>query len=70
MTRIIIFLVKIYQYAFQPFFGNRCRFTPTCSVYTIEALKKYGFPKGLLLSIKRLLRCRPGSKAGFDPIPK
>ena len=70
MTRLIIFLIKVYQYAFRPFFGNRCRFTPTCSVYTIEALKKYGFPKGLLLSIKRLLRCRPGSKAGFDPIPK
>ncbi|MDC0423005.1 membrane protein insertion efficiency factor YidD [Methylophilaceae bacterium] len=70
MTRFIIFLVKIYQFAFSPFFGNRCRFTPTCSVYTIEALQKYGFSKGLWLSLKRLLRCRPGSKAGFDPIPK
>ena len=56
MTRIIIFLVKIYQYAFQPFFGNRCRFTPTCSVYTIEALKKYGFSNfhGADLSLKLL----------------
>jgi len=70
MTRFIILLIKIYQYAFSPFFGNRCRFTPTCSVYTIEALKKHGLSRGLWLTIKGLLRCRPGSKAGFDPIPK
>jgi uncharacterized protein len=70
MTSLIIFIIKIYQYALSPYFGNQCRFTPTCSVYTIEALQKYGFSKGLWLSIKRLLRCRPGCKAGLDPIPK
>ena len=46
-----------------------CRFTPTCSEYMIEALKKYGTIKGLHLGIKRILRCHPKGKCGYDPVP-
>jgi len=48
---------------------SKCKFTPTCSSYAIEALEKYGFIKGSLLSIRRILRCNPFSKGGFDPVP-
>ncbi|MGE4597222.1 MAG: membrane protein insertion efficiency factor YidD [Methylophilaceae bacterium] len=70
MRQLFIYVIKIYQYCLSPFFGPRCRFTPTCSVYTIEALEKYGIFKGGFLSLKRLLKCRPGCKGGFDPVPK
>jgi len=66
---IPIVVVKIYQIAISPFFPNSCRFTPTCSGYSIEALKKYGLIKGLWLTIKRLLRCHPWGGHGFDPVP-
>lgn len=49
-------------------FGNACRFTPTCSEYTIEALEKYGFSKGILMGIKRIAKCHPLGGYGFDPV--
>ena len=68
MTRILISLIKIYQKI--PFSShNACRFTPTCSNYAIEALEEYGFFKGSYLSIKRIMRCHPFGKSGFDPVP-
>ena len=69
MKKILISLVKFYQMCLSPFFVSRCRYTPTCSMYTIECLEKYGILKGFWLSIKRISKCRPGSQGGFDPIP-
>ncbi len=66
---IPIVVVKFYQIVISPFFPSSCRFTPSCSAYSIEALKKYGFVKGLWLTIKRLLRCHPWGGHGFDPVP-
>ncbi|MDA9087625.1 membrane protein insertion efficiency factor YidD [Methylophilaceae bacterium] len=70
MKAIVIYVIKIYQYALSPFFGTQCRFTPSCSAYTIEALESFGFFKGSWIAIKRLLRCRPGVPGGLDPLPK
>ena len=69
MKYIAIFLVKLYQLVLSPILPNACRFTPTCSQYTLEALKKYGFFKGIVLGIKRISRCRPGGGNGYDPVP-
>lgn len=52
-----------------PWLGNKCRYTPTCSHYGIEALKKYGPIKGLWLTIKRIARCHPWGGHGYDPVP-
>ncbi|MDP2827351.1 MAG: membrane protein insertion efficiency factor YidD [Sulfuricellaceae bacterium] len=69
MTRIFIFLVKLYQYLLSPMIGPSCRFTPTCSEYTLQALKKYGSFKGLWLGAKRIGRCHPWHDGGYDPLP-
>lgn len=64
-----IILIKFYQYIISPAMGPKCRFTPTCSQYSLEAIKKYGVFKGLILSIKRISRCHPGGGSGYDPVP-
>lgn len=69
MRYIFIFLIRIYQWSISPLLPNACRFTPTCSEYTAEALKKYGIWKGIWLGIKRISRCRPGGGSGYDPVP-
>ncbi len=63
-------MVRIYQWIISPLFPPSCRHTPTCSVYTIEALKEWGLLKGLYLGIRRILSCRPGGSHGYDPVPK
>ncbi|MBU2897592.1 membrane protein insertion efficiency factor YidD [Vibrio hepatarius] len=68
-TRVAIGLVRLYQGLISPLIGPRCRFTPTCSTYTVEALKSHGFVKGCWLSSKRLLKCHPLNTGGFDPVP-
>ena len=71
MKIIMIYLIKIYKKMLSPilsFLGVRCKYHPTCSEYTIEALKKYGFFKGCFLGIKRILKCNPWSKGGYDPL--
>ena len=76
MTKILIFIIKIYQYFISPFLGNRCRFFPTCSEYFIESLKTQGLVNGFKLGSKRILKCHPFKKLGgsygvdFVPIPK
>tara|TARA_B100001115_G_C15677083_1_gene327217 strand:- start:476 stop:715 length:240 start_codon:yes stop_codon:yes gene_type:complete len=70
LTFIAIKLIKIYKYFISPLFGPSCRFLPTCSEYSIEALKTYGFSKGLLLSFKRIMSCHPWGNSGFDPVKK
>ena len=73
MKKIIIFIIKIYQYLVSPLFGNKCRFLPTCSEYFIEALQKHGLIEGLNLGIKRILKCHPfkklGGNHGLDFVP-
>ncbi|MDD6211464.1 MAG: membrane protein insertion efficiency factor YidD [Bacteroidales bacterium] len=66
-----LFLLPVYFYkaCISPLFPPSCRFTPTCSQYAIEALKKYGPFKGSLLTIKRILRCNPWGGSGYDPVP-
>ncbi|MBP6334599.1 MAG: membrane protein insertion efficiency factor YidD [Bacteroidia bacterium] len=68
-TAILIGLIRFYQGAISPLLRSSCRFTPTCSHYGIEALRKYGPVKGLYLTIKRLLRCHPWGGHGYDPLP-
>jgi putative membrane protein insertion efficiency factor len=65
-----ILLVKIYQYIISPIFPASCRFTPTCSSYTIEAITIWGPFKGIYLGVKRILKCHPWGKHGHDPVPK
>ena len=64
-----VFLVKAYQNIISPLFPPTCRYTPTCSEYAIESLKKYGLFKGVYLSIKRIVNCHPWGGSGYDPIP-
>ncbi|MBN1155088.1 membrane protein insertion efficiency factor YidD [candidate division KSB1 bacterium] len=68
MRHIFIYVIKFYQLFISPFFPPSCRFYPTCSNYAIEAFKKYGAFKGLLLSTWRILRCNPFNKGGYDPL--
>ena len=73
-TNILISLIKGYKYFVSPLLGESCRYLPTCSDYSIEALKTFGFFKGLFVSIKRILSCHPikfwGGSEGFDPVNK
>jgi uncharacterized protein len=64
-----IALIKLYQWIVSPILGPKCRFTPTCSQYAIEALKKHGVFKGLWLTVRRLSRCHPWGGHGYDPVP-
>jgi len=74
MKSIIIGVLKVYKNFISPvftkLFGNACRFTPSCSEYTIEALEKFGVGKGITMGIKRLSKCHPWGGSGFDPVTK
>ena len=69
-TKILIKLIKIYQYFLSPITGHSCRYLPTCSEYSIEALETYGLAKGIFISLKRILSCHPWGNSGHDPIKK
>jgi hypothetical protein len=64
-----IALIKIYQWGISPWLGPKCRFTPSCSYYAVDALKKYGLLKGSWLAIRRILKCHPWGGHGYDPVP-
>jgi putative membrane protein insertion efficiency factor len=66
---LLVLLVRIYQYTLSPFIGRSCRYTPTCSNYSIEALHKHGAIKGSWLSVKRIASCNPWGGSGYDPVP-
>jgi putative membrane protein insertion efficiency factor len=72
--KILIKFIKTYQFLISPLLGNSCRYLPTCSDYSIEALKAYGFLKGSFLILKRIFSCHPikflGGGEGFDPVNK
>ena len=70
MKKFLIILIRFYQGAISPSLGKNCIYTPTCSEYTIEAIKEHGAIKGCVLGFKRILRCRPGKIGGYDPVPK
>lgn len=73
ITQLIVFIliipIKIYKYLISPILPNSCRYTPTCSEYAVDALKKHGPIKGLFLAIKRILSCNPWGGSGYDPVP-
>ncbi|TRZ42738.1 membrane protein insertion efficiency factor YidD [Robertkochia solimangrovi] len=69
LTAPFIFLVRVYQTVISPLTPATCRYTPTCSQYTVEALKKYGVFKGGWLAIKRIASCNPWGGSGYDPVP-
>ncbi|MDD5240622.1 MAG: membrane protein insertion efficiency factor YidD [Sulfuricella sp.] len=69
MSRMFVGLIRIYQYLISPLLGPHCRFTPSCSEYSCQALAKFGLLKGGWLGAKRICRCRPGHPGGYDPIP-
>jgi putative membrane protein insertion efficiency factor len=64
-----IVLIKFYQWVISPMLGPKCRYTPTCSQYALEAFKKYGPFKGFWLALKRISRCHPWGGHGYDPVP-
>jgi putative membrane protein insertion efficiency factor len=70
LKRGLIGLVKGYQLLISPFLGNNCRYYPSCSAYTIEAMEKHGPFKGIWLGLKRVGRCHPFHEGGVDPVPE
>ncbi len=69
IATVMIGAIQLYRWTLSPFIGRFCRFQPTCSVYTLEAIKVYGPWKGGLLGAKRICRCHPAGGFGFDPVP-
>lgn len=69
VTRLLLLPVYFYKACISPLFPPSCRFTPTCSEYAIEALKKHGPIKGMWLTFRRILRCNPWGGSGYDPVP-
>ena len=69
LKKIFLLFIKFYQKFISPMLGPHCRFTPTCSQYAFEAISKYGIIKGGFLTIKRLFKCHPFNKGGYDPVP-
>lgn len=66
---IPLLLIRIYQYTISPFLGASCRFYPSCSEYGAEALKKFGLFKGIFLIVRRIGKCHPWHRGGYDPLP-
>jgi len=69
MQKFLLFMIRAYQLTLSPYFGQHCRFTPSCSRYTAEAIERYGPLRGSWLGIKRIVRCQPFCEGGDDPVP-
>jgi uncharacterized protein len=69
MTRILVALVAAYRYAVSPMLGRSCRFHPSCSEYAQEAIERHGAVRGVWLAFKRIGRCHPWHRGGYDPVP-
>jgi putative membrane protein insertion efficiency factor len=68
MKYVLLFLIIAYKWFLSPFLGDRCPYTPTCSMYMYDAVKKHGAAAGFAMGIERLLRCTPYHAGGFDPV--
>ncbi|HMG36733.1 MAG TPA: membrane protein insertion efficiency factor YidD [Blastocatellia bacterium] len=68
MSRFLVWLINGYRLVVSPLLPPACRFTPTCSEYAIEAIRKYGAGRGFYLALRRLLRCHPFHRGGYDPV--
>ncbi|MGB0541615.1 MAG: membrane protein insertion efficiency factor YidD [Hyphomicrobiales bacterium] len=69
LVKFSIFLINLYKKLISPFLMKSCRFEPTCSSYSLEAFKRFGFMIGLKLTVKRIIRCHPWGGHGYDPVP-
>lgn len=69
MSRILIFIIRLYRSLLSPLLGPRCRFHPSCSAYAAEAIERFGALKGSGLALRRMSRCHPLNPGGFDPVP-
>lgn len=69
MTRVVLVLIRAYQLTLSPLLGNSCRYEPSCSRYTYEAVQRYGWAKGSWMGVKRIVRCHPFARGGYDPVP-
>lgn len=69
MRKIFIGLIRIYQYAISPYLPPSCRYTPTCSSYSVEAINRFGIFRGGWMAIRRVTRCHPWHEGGYDPVP-
>jgi len=67
--KVVVTLLEVYRRYISPLKGPTCRFYPSCSAYTMEAVSRYGVAKGLWLGLRRLLRCHPLGRGGYDPVP-
>ena len=66
---LALMLIRVYQTGVSPALGVRCRFEPSCSAYTYQAIARFGLIRGISLGTRRLVRCRPGGAGGYDPVP-
>lgn len=69
LTKFLVLLIRAYQYAVSPMFGNRCRFAPSCSAYAEQAIVRYGLVRGIWFALRRIARCHPWNPGGYDPVP-
>ena len=69
ISRLLLFLIRAYQVLLSPALGGHCRFEPTCSEYARQSVAQYGAFSGILMSIRRILRCHPFCQGGYDPVP-
>ena len=69
MKAALLLLIRFYRSAISPLFTRSCRYVPTCSAYAMEAIEKYGAWRGGWMAVKRILRCHPFHKGGYDPVP-
>ncbi|MEZ0232678.1 MAG: membrane protein insertion efficiency factor YidD [Methylophilaceae bacterium] len=69
MARLLVLIIRFYQLTLSPFFGQQCRFAPTCSQYAIDAINKHGAIHGTVYSVRRLSKCHPWHPGGHDPVP-
>ena len=68
VRRLVIGLIQVYRKFLSPMLPPTCRYEPSCSLYTVQAIEKYGARKGLFMGVLRVLRCHPFAKGGFDPV--